>query len=306
MKTQSRYEQCIIEISQEFEKNNQFVISFNNSFEFYLLKFWRFIKEKPEREEFSEQFFIYAKQLFLEGYFVVDEYINQPETESIPNDFLTQPNGLIKEQSYGILNAEQGLEDIISLDTTVPFEAWVLNNHEGTEQLLYEVKRDLIILGANFRFIKERENRKIFIKPELEERIKGILHRSDDLFFIDPQKFLACVFTNPSTEIWSIHHWSTVENEKTFGNLMIQKFLKSDLNRIYQELPIHGENKPDAVPNNYIILTLSLEQNIQENELHLICSTLLDAIVKRQNMNKKNIHLRIIKNSNIMYFQPYE
>lgn len=300
---QTRYEQCIKELNSEFEHNNQFVIYFNNIFEFYKQKFWKFIKEKPLQKEFGENFFTYSQQLFIEGYFMVDDFIQQPNTEKIPNEFLAQPNGIIQQQVFDILNSEQGLEDIISLDQTVEFEAWVLDNYEKAEHLLFEVKRDIILLGGAHRFIKEREKQEISIRNEPEERVKGIIHRSDDLFFVVPQKYLACVFTNPTTENWTLFYWSTLGKEEGIGNLTVQKYLKNDLQRMFQELPQYEMNKPTDVPEKHIVLTLTLEKDIHDVELYFLCSTLIQAISKRQNIIPQNIHLHIAKTNGTLLFQ---
>ncbi|WP_214484495.1 hypothetical protein [Bacillus sp. SM2101] len=293
MEIQERFSLCFNELSKQFSQDQKFMLSFNNNFEHYRERFFDVIKSRPERKEFTQAFFEYFQELFLHGYFLVDQYISSDKTE-ILNGFLNQPNGIIKENLYDILNDNQSMDEFVSNEKTITFESNLLDGYENLDKILFSVKLDIIMLGALHRFLQERKSRNLNINEE-PKNLRGLLYRTDDLFFVTPDKYLTCKYSDSHSELWTLHHWATQKKIKAeVGSLTLQHFSIQSLSKMLETLPSvkESENSFENIDGIYII-TLTIEENISDWELSNICTRMVKSITKRNNIqDAQNIHVR--------------
>ncbi len=297
------YQKSLSKLSNKLEEDASFRLEFNNDYEFYKQRFWNYLKARPEQKEFVEQFFPYYQFVYLQGYFLAEQFVND-ENIDIPNEFFIQPNGLIRQQMGQVLGEDQAfLEEITSAEITADFEVWVSQNYEVVEELVYETKKEIALIGAYARFIDERQSRGVKEQEQPKTAQSGIIHRSDTAYFIDPQKYLVALYSAKANERWALLQWSNNGNNNEIGSVMVQSYIEKDMKAMIQQLPTYENQSIESLPKQAVFITLILDVEIPQNELTYMANTLYYG-TKHRNPSADEIQIQIIETNNVFYFTP--
>ncbi|WP_026801316.1 hypothetical protein [Pontibacillus halophilus] len=307
MEQQARYEKCLNELTEELNNSDEFKLIINNNFEYYREKFFQIVRPGADRKEITEAFFSYYQELFLEGYFLVDEYLSLDNIEAM-DGFLQQPEGIIKEQLHHILNDGEPLDELASGEMLESFEGMIMEQYEAAGSILHIVRLDCMMLGALHRFKKERDSRSLSETPMKESSISGLLHRTDDFFFVLPDYYFSSLYSEGNSEVWSLHEWATHEPRKDYlGTLNVQRFTKEAVQSMFESYPRYHQQGLTAEEDQFL-LTLTLEENIFGDwALSNLCDRLVNSIKNRFTIkDSDNVLVRIapLQEGSLIYTPP--
>jgi hypothetical protein len=289
-----RHDVCSKRLKNLWENDEQFVENFKGYFEFYKNKFAKIFAKSSLRDEFIEKFFTYVTDLFYQGYYLGLELLEHDEV-TIEDLFFAQTDGVIREQVYDILKGAAGdLVQLLSHKESADFETWVLEQDDSAQPILLQTKVDFACLGAYQCFLDERKSRDIHVISEPEGDIQGIVARSDELFFVDPQKFLACLFTDGHSELWDIYLWATVPTRnKKVGEVHVSYFKPEVTNKLVEVLPFYRGLEAMKREEGVVTITLILSSKVSERERFPIVANIVQNVNKRLGLDYSNINVTL-------------
>ncbi|KOO48162.1 hypothetical protein [Priestia koreensis] len=233
---------------------------------FYIAKFWDLITSEHDRNRFVERFLEAFDSQFFNGYFIATEILHHEETV-MPNEWFQQPSGTIKEQIPGFIKRALGGEFDEQMKTTLSQRilSWAIQEFEDIRPIINQAYWEIVCLGAEQAFRDEMFERQVEVMEE-QEIVRGALHRLDDFYFVDPQKYFAPDQKSAEMEIWSLHTWSAIEAlVSKVGELMIinRRIIDADsaVNiRLYLKSTIHDNERMKIV--EHVLYQLSQRLNL--------------------------------------------
>lgn len=300
------HEQCNNRLINLWNEDPSFNSKYKSFFHFQLAKFQKIISDKGEKDDFAMNLYNYMSDVFYQGYYLGLELFNHSEVK-VEDFFFEQPNGILREQVYDILNGATGdLIQILSHNESAAFESELIQHYQETQDILLEVKKETACFGAFQCFLDEREVRKVLIKKEPGDEIKGIIARSDDFFFVDPQKFLFCLLSSPTTELWELRYWSGYETRsEKLGQVHVSLFKPENINENYKCLPFYQGYEALKTDRPILFLTIHLQDRIRETERLPIVAQIIENAKIRNGLEYHEIKTSIIV-SNECYQYIYD
>lgn len=287
-----------------WEKDEQFGEDFKGYFEFYKNKFVKVSSNRSIRDEFIDKFFTYVTDLFYQGYYLGLELLEHEEV-SVEDRFFSQPNGIIKEQIFDLLTGAAGdLVQVLSHEDSAEFEMWILAEDDSAEPALLQTKVDIACLGTLQAFLDARKSKDIYVAAEPTGELQGIAYRSDDLFFVDPQKFLACLATDGQSEVWELRLWSTVPaRERKIGEMHVSRFKVDVTNKLVEVLPFYRGYEAMKKEEDTVMINLTLTTKVPEREQLPIVANVVQSINKRWGIDYKNINVTVAVSEDLQTYQ---
>ncbi|MCK6259542.1 hypothetical protein LCY76_23520 [Fictibacillus sp. KIGAM418] len=290
------------ELTNIFNEDKEFIKEYNHSYNFYKQKFYKTIKEKPDRDQFSEKFYNYSTDLFFQGFYIAKTALQDP-TAIFPDQFFMQTEGILKEQTFSIINGYTSNEllQIVSHGETAEFETWLLVQYSSVEKVLFQTKKDIVTYGA-YKFILE-ERAKRNLKPKADKNKVGIISRTDDCLFLDPDKYISCIAAHDKGEVWEINYWSTYETKRQIGEINVISLSKEEVEISINKLPFYMENENTKVTRGQIILTANLTKEIADHEVRILVENLYN-MMKDRHGDKVDIQIKLARIEETLHYQP--
>lgn len=292
-----RYEYVSRRLKRLMNEDKEFQVTFREIFDFYKNKVSKVLGTKVKSDEFLDKYFDYVTDLFFQGYYLVREMVDS-EDVAIGDRFFKQPDGIIKEQLYDLLNGVTGdLVQNLSHEDSANFESSLIQENEEVQMVLMQVKKDIACIGALKAILDEREKKAIKVKPEFEDLdIKGLLARTDDLFFVDPQKYLICLMTDTHSEIWDLCLWSSVPaKNRKIGEVHVSVFEPENINKMIENLPYYQGLEGMRREQKGVSVTLSFTDKVDEKESPNIISNIVESIKNRLNVGYNDINVTVVE-----------
>ncbi|WP_209124371.1 hypothetical protein [Alkalihalobacillus sp. BA299] len=292
-------QELINEFTQEklkhhFDNNNQFLEDYARMFYFYANKFNPLISENY-REEFQDMLYESAKTQYYNGYFIAREFIEHEETV-IPDEWLSRSEGMLKEQIPSMLFEAGGQDfpEIIRTETSQKLVRWCITKFEDIRGLLQEVFMDITLLGSLRAFLDERDIRGVKTVSNENKELQGILAPYNDIYFIDPQKYLMCLLHNQGSETWEIHLWSSLQLPNTkIGEITLHYLNTNDLSNMSKYLPVYEDTPVEMANYEKVYVNISILELMNEGELNALIETVVKSIEERNGVNQENIALSV-------------
>lgn len=299
-----RHMACNKRLTQLWEKNAEFIKEYRTTYNYYINKSNHYIKGRSNRKEFQEKFLPYMNDLFYQGYYMGLEMLEHPEV-TIENQFLLQPNGLIRDQTFDILRkATENINECFSHDGNLVFEKEIKEKYPTFMKELSQAKIDIGCSGTYQAFLNEREKREVWIRKEPPEVVQGILARSDDYLFVDPQKFITCVSTSKTNELWELYYWSGIESrDRKIGEVTLSCYEKEAINELYKHSPYYQGFESFVSETSKYHVSLILDEKIEEAERLHIISTIADSLTQRRSLEYTDVTVSLIISSEYNSYQ---
>jgi hypothetical protein len=277
-----------------WEDDEEFRDYFEGIFEFYKNKLYKVLGNRVNHDDFLESYFVYIADLFYQGYYLGRELLENKEA-TFADRFFEQPNGVIKEQTYDILNGAAGdLIQLLSHEESAEFETSIIQENEAARPVLLQIKTDIATLGTYQAFLDERNTRKLSVYPESDDEFKGLLHRADDLFFVDPQKYFICLYTDGHSEVWELNLWQTVPTRnRKIGEVHVSVYEPEVTNRMIEKLPFYQGYEGLKKSQKSITMTLTLTERVDEKEQLPIVANMVESIKSRLNVEYDDINVSL-------------
>ncbi|WP_163537274.1 hypothetical protein [Gracilibacillus sp. YIM 98692] len=256
-------------LESHFQNNDDFNREFIIMFQFYFNKLGEIILEK-ELEQLEESLFSITKSQYFNGYFIVQEFLNNEEIGVMKDEWLKQHHGFITEQIPDIIYNLTGeeLEEIITTEEMHIFIMDMVTKYENIRPLLKQIGLDVAYLGAKQAFLDEREKRHLDEEPVLDT---GLLANIGTYEFITPQHYLAADHLSQNAETWLLGYWSSIEDrEPQAGEVTIIRVPREDT-------------------TEYII-RMYVSNDILEHERQMIAQIMIAMVMERNNVNRDHIH----------------
>lgn len=285
-------------------KNKAFIKEYEGYIRYYLLKIRRFMASRSDWEDVANEFYYFVADLFYQGYFIGLQMKMKPEIE-IQDVFYEQPDGLLREQVFDILSgATTDINRVVSHIDNMSYIDRMKTFNDELVPVLEQIKITTACYGCYHFFKNERKKRQLAIREEPNAPQNGILHRSDDLLFISPEKYLVCLNTDSQTEIWTLNYWNGINTKfREIGIVKVSYFSEETISKNYEILPYYqGLESIKANKPKYLI-DITCKEKIQDYEKQIILTALFDNIANRQNTKNENIHFSIAITPEIEYFQ---
>lgn len=257
-----------------------------------------------KHDEYVEQYFEYISDLFYQGYYLGLEMLDHNEVQ-FSDRFFQQPNGLMKEQIYDLLEGATGnLVGIVSSEQSDVFDQLILDQAEFVGSLLVQIKKDVASLGTLQALVDHRTKVGISVQSELENVYKGLLARSDDLFFVDPQKYFICVMTNGQSEKWDLCLWSTFQAQNNkIGEAHVTVFDPIESNEAVEFLPFYQGFEAFKRSEKTVSVTLVLNDKVDEKECLPIVSIMIESLHLRLKVPYDSISITLATTEKINSYQ---
>ncbi|WP_066412906.1 hypothetical protein [Sutcliffiella cohnii] len=281
------------QLTEHFNNNNQFIKDYATMFYYYANTFNNIVSEDM-REEFQSRLYESVKTQYYNGYFIAREFLAHEETE-VPDGWLTQPEGIMKQQIPPMLFDAAGgdFAEIVRTETSQKLVSWSITKFENIRSLLQEVIIDVTLLGSFRAFIDERNIRGLNVRASGNEVEMGILAPYNDFHFIDPQKYLLCLLNHQDTEVWEIHLWSSIQVEKTkVGEVSIHRLTNQTLQSMYNNLPIYQGLEVNGENHEMFYISISILGEY-ESDLNPITEEILGSIAKNTDIDTNNIAVNV-------------
>lgn len=287
-----------------WKEDETFQDKFGAIFEFHRNKLSKVLGNRVHHEDFFDSYFDYITDLFYQGYYLGRELLENPDV-LIADRFFKQPDGVIKEQTYDILSGAAGdLVGLLTHEENLAYEELLYQENEAVKPILLQTKIDVATLGTFQAFIDERSAKKITVQPEPEDKYKGLLHRSDDLFFVDPQKYFICTFTDGNSEVWDLNLWQTIATRsRKIGEVHVSIYEADITNRMVEVLPFYQGYEGLKRDRKSVIVSLSLTDRVDEKEQLPIVARMVEAIKNRLNVEYEDVHVSLTVTEKIYNYQ---
>ncbi|MEX3623668.1 hypothetical protein [Viridibacillus arvi] len=287
-------------LAEDVEFQNQF----KDMFEYYKNKLSKVLGNKVKNDEFLDPYFTYVTDLFYQGYYLGREMLEHKEVE-FGERFFQQPDGVIKEQVFDLLEGVTGnLVQILSHKESAEFETALIEENEAAQMTLLQIKKDIACLGTLQALIDERNEKGLVVTPEIDDDFKGLLSRSDDLFFVDTQKYLICILTDNNSEIWDLCLWSTIPTRnKKIGEVHVSVFEAEQTNTMIERLPYYQGFEAFKREQKSVSVTLSLTERVDEKDQFPIISNIVEAIKNRLHVGYEDINVTVSKTEELSTYK---
>ena len=289
-------------------EDKTFTLQFKLIYDYYHSKLVKTLGKKVSKhEDFTDQYFMYITNLFYQGYYLGLELIDNTEV-NIVDRFYQQPNGIIKEQVYNLLEGATGdLVSIVSDENGQKFENPFINENETAALIFIQLKKDISSLGTLQAILDQRNKLELTVTPEQDNQYKGLIARSDDLFFVDPQKYLICVMTDGKSEKWDLCLWSslTARNNK-IGEVHVSMFDVEDVNKTVETLPYYQGLEAFKRAEKSVSISLICNDTVEEKEQLPIIQSIIENVKQRLNLSYDSITVSFAVTSNITTYQYEE
>lgn len=291
-------------LTQLMKEDETFQLRFKMIYDYYYAKLLKVVGNKMKHEEYTNQYFAHISDLFYQGYYLGLEMLDHDEVQ-FSDRFFQQPNGIMQEQIYDLLEGATGdLVKVVSEEQYNLLERMVLQEDEFSGVLLNQIKKDITCLGTLQALVDHREKVGILIAPELDNPYKGLLYRSDDLFFVDPQKHLICVMTNGRSEKWDLTLWSTLKTRNNkVGEVHVTVFESTETNEAINHLPYYQGFEAFKRSEKTVFVTLIVNEKVTEKERLPIVSMLIESLKARLNVPYESISITLAATEEFTSYQ---
>lgn len=289
-------------------EDKAFILHFKIIFDYYHSKLVNTLGKKVNKhDDFLDHYYMYISDLFYQGYYLGLELLENKEV-MIEERFYQKPNGIIKEQIYNLLEGATGdLVSVVSDENNKKFEKPFINE-DGTSAFIFtQLKKDITSLGALQSIIDHRDKLQLSVTPEQDNQFKGLIARSDDLFFVDPQKYLLCVMTDGKSEKWDLCLWSSVTTRNNkIGEVHVSVYNAEDVNIMVNQLPYYQGLEAFKHENKRVIITLICNDQVEEKEQLPIIQSIIENTKQRLNLSYDSITVTLAAAPDISTYQNQE
>lgn len=287
-----------------WKQDENFRYNFEGVFEYYRNKLSKALGSRVNHEDFFEQYFNYVTDLIYQGYYLGRELLENKEV-LIADRFFEQPDGVIKEQTYDILSGAAGdLVQLVSHEENEAYESALILENKEVKPILIQIKKDIATLGTYQAFLDERSAKKLSIYPESDDEFKGLLHRADDLFFVDPQKYFICLYTDSHSEKWDLNLWQTITTRnRKIGEVHVSVYEPEITNKMVEKLPLYQGYEGFKRDRKTVLLTLNLTEDVEEKEHLPIVANMVESIKNRLNVEYEDVHVSLSVSEKIYNYQ---
>ncbi|WP_121616773.1 hypothetical protein [Virgibacillus halodenitrificans] len=287
-----------------WKEDEYFRNKFQSIFEYHKSKLFKVLGNRVNHEDFFDPYHNYITDLFYQGYYLGRELVENQDV-LIADRFFEQPNGIIREQTYDILSGAAGdLADLVSHEDSLAYEQKLITENEAVGPVLLQAKIDTVTLGTYQALLDERSSKNLFVTPELGDEFRGLLHRSDDLLFVDPQKYFICLLTNGHSEVWDLNLWQTIPaRSRTIGRVHISVYEPETTNKMVEKLPFYQGYEGLKKDRKTVTISLSLTERISEKEQLPIIASMVESIKNRLNIEYEDIQVSLSVTEKISNYQ---
>lgn len=252
-----------------FQNNQQFNIDFISMYNFYQNKLHDFIPES-DMEDIYDNFFSAVKSQFFNGYFMVQQLLNDDELGGIENDWLKQHEGFIMEQIPSIIRelASDNFDEAVMTDDMRDFIMDMITKYENVRKCIKQIAFDICCLGFRQGFLDERDKRGL---ESFKPTEKGILSSYGVYDFLTPQTFLVNEYISADAESWVLNFWSSMEIDSKAGEISV--------------IQIPSQNRVEYALNIY------LYKQIPEVERTKILEILIAMVMENNNVARNQIRV---------------
>jgi hypothetical protein len=254
-----------------FEEDNQFLQELAFLVTFYSNKFYQFLNNEDElRKEFDDSFFEVAKSQIFQGYYLMVEIINDPET-SLGEEFFSLPDGYIKEEVPVMLKEALGdsFDQLRKTEAAQKFSMWLITRYENIYDIVNQTLFDLLCTGAFQALIDERD--KLHIKPDNMDKVELLLGNPSSLNFINPQIFMTATGVNDNFEIWDLRWWSSYNNLEKAGGVTVLTVNNNNVKNYMLNIEVHQTIHPSEREQvvEYLALRLTSNNDIPISDIQI-------------------------------------
>ena len=301
-----RHERVSRRLQRLLNEDMKFQVEFKNIFDYYQSKIIKIIHNKGFMNNQVEALFDYIADLLYQGYYIGVEMLEHAEVQ-FADRFFRQPNGVMKEQVYDLLEGVTGnLIATVSHEDGRKFEKQLLDENKDVERLLVQIKKDITCLGTVQALIDERQKRNLSVINELDE-YSGMLHRADDLMFVDPQKYLICTSTNGQSEQWELNLWSTVPTkQRKLGEVHVSVYEPVAINKNIQHLPYYQGFEGIQRQEKTVSVIFVCNEKVDEKDRLPIVSVIIESLSQRLQIAKEHISVTLAATSEYSNYQYSE
>lgn len=285
-------------------KDDDFRVNFEGIFAYHKNKLVKVLGSRVNHDDFFDPYFNYVTDLFYQGYYLGRELIENADV-LIADRFYEQPDGIIKEQTYDILSGAAGdLVALVSHEESLAYEDTLIQENEAVKPILLQIKLDITTLGTYQALLDERSAKKISVTPESDSEFKGLLHRSDDLLFVDPQKYLICLYTDGRSEVWDLNLWQTVSTRnRKIGEVHVSVYEPETTNKMIEKLPFYQGYEGLKRDKKTVMLSLALTERVEEREQLPIVASMVESIKSRLNVDYEDVTVSLSVTDKIYNYQ---
>lgn len=302
-KEKNLLKECNIQLKHLWEQD-EFKNGFLDCFQFYYYKLENKVKDPSIKHQLKDYFYEYLSSVLYQGYFIGKQFVTS-EDILVKDDHFVQPDGIILQQIPSMIErATDGLIKSLEDHNTKKFEEWILKENKNILGSLEQIKVDIACLGAFYAFKNERKSRSVEIR---EEGKYGILHRVDDVLFLNPQMYAICLIGNDNSELWEIHKWSSFKVRDTkMGEIHIMKYSSEETNYAHSNFVMYeGVENISSLYDNYHI-NIKLSEFVPDKEIFPIQALVHEQMVKQTNTLYENIimTLTIYTSNTLIQYNP--
>lgn len=261
-----------------FEEDNQFLQELAFLVAFYSNKFYQFLNNEDEsRKEFDDTFFEVAKSQIFQGYYLMVEMLNDPDTD-LGREFFSLPEGYIKEEVPGMIKVGLGdsFDQLRKTEASQKFSMWLITQYENIYDIADQTLFDLLCIGAYQALIDERNKEKI--SPDIIENAELLLGNPSTLNFINPQIYMTAIGINNDFEIWDLRWWSSYNNLEKAGGVTVLTFNHNNVKNYMLNIEIHQTIHPSEREQvvEYLAMRLASNNDIQVSDIQINLSVIED------------------------------
>lgn len=261
-----------------FEEDNQFLQELAFLVAFYSNKFYQFLNNEDEsRKEFDDAFFEVAKSQIFQGYYLMVEMLNDPDTD-LGREFFSLPEGYIKEEVPGMIKVGLGdsFDQLRKTEAAQKFSMWLITKYENIYNIANQTLFDLLCIGAYQALIDERNKEQI--SPDIIENAELLLGNPSTLNFINPQIYMTAIGINNDFEIWDLRWWSSYNNLEKAGGVTVLTFNHNNVKNYMLNIEIHQTIHPSEREQvvEYLSIRLASNNDIPVSDIQINLSVIED------------------------------
>lgn len=263
-------------LKRHYENSSLFTENMSDLYVLYQNKFLMRLINIDEKEKLENDLLQSMQSQIFKGYALAREIYMNEET-LIPDTFLQAPDNVLREMlPQMIIESTNDLKTSIRSEKTQSLISYLITKYENILPLCDNFVMAGTMFGAWIAFLDLRNDRKI--EPSsMKSKISSRLYDPSDIWFIDPEKYIACEVINSNSEKWILKPWSSnYPHINTLGEIYINYISKEDRINMNQSLPIYIDNEQEI--KDEIHLNIILEHNIPQHETDAIISLIVNQI----------------------------
>lgn len=278
-----------------YQSDNVFGQGMADLFTLYQGKFFQFIREENERKLFEEDIIQSMQSQIFKGYAIGREIYTDEDTV-IPDNFLRQTDKLLKEMvPLMIISQTDHLRENFRTQRTQNMISKMIVRYENILPICNSFEMSATMFGAWYAFLDLKKDRELITLNLGSQELHSMLHHPGDIWFIDPEKYAACIVINEESETWLIKPWSSYYPKlDTIGEIVIQYVSKEKRQLMNSHLPFYRDNELPVRDEIYV--SLILEAQIPDYETEIMGQVIIDRIKTKTKLTNEQIFFSLKTN----------